>query len=191
MLRSFTFVKLILFALVFLAPAFYFLFTSYAWLFPILLTAFIFLVLKFQFYIFPVSKTIEAIYNDFFYGNKKLKDLPDTPVLVIGSTNLQTAKPFTFSKKWMQDSTYQYMANPIKFTADEFPLARAVMASSCVPFAFTPIKIDKQYFVSQADASRIHPLLVDGGVYDNQGIHKIVQGGSYNCDCSLPWFSVD
>lgn len=180
-LLSFTFFKLLIFILLFLAPAFYFLFTPYAWLFPVLFFIFIFLLLKFQFHIFPVSKRIEEIYDDFFYLQKKLSDLPEHPVLVIGSTNLQTSRPFTFSKNWMQDSTYQYMTPPVKFIAAGFPIARAVMASSCVPFAFTPVKISKDYFQNIEDAKRIHPLLVDGGVYDNQGIHKIMQHGSYEC----------
>lgn len=180
-LLSITFFKLLFFTLLFLVPAFYSLFTSYAWMFPVLLVVFIVLLLKFQFLIFPVSKRIEIIYNDFFYSQRKLGDLPEQPVLVIGSTNLQTSKPFTFSKNWMQDSSYEYMKEPVKFLSQNFPIARAVMASSCVPFAFTPVKIAREYFKNPADADRVHPLLVDGGVYDNQGIHKIMQQGSYEC----------
>ncbi len=181
-LFSFTFLKLLFFFLLFFAPAFFFLFTPMAWLFPVLLAFFIYLLLKFQFFIFPVSNRIETIYNDFFFSQKKLSDLPDHPVLVIGSTNLQTSRPFTFSKRWMQDSTYQYMKPPVKFRAANFPVARAVMASSCVPFAFTPVKIDKTFFENKEDSKKHHPLLVDGGVYDNQGIHKIMQHGQYECD---------
>jgi NTE family protein len=180
-LLSGTFLQLILFSLFFLAPAFYFLFTSTAWLFLVFLGVFIILLLRFQFYIFPVSKRIEKIYDNFFFNKKCLGNLPDKPTLVVGSTNLQTACPFTFSKTWMQDSAYQYMEPAIKFKASGFPISRAVMASSCVPFAFTPIKIDKQFFQEETDAKKVHPLLVDGGVYDNQGIHKIVQGGYYSC----------
>jgi NTE family protein len=139
-------------------------------------------LLKFQFHIFPVSKRIEKIYDQFFYNKKTLNELPDSPILVLGSTNLETARAFTFSKIWMQDSTYQYMNPPITFKAGTFTLARAVMASSCVPFAFTPVKIDKKFFTIEEDAKRIHPVLVDGGVYDNQGIHKIMQRGQYACD---------
>lgn len=181
-LLSWTFIQLLIVAAVFLVPAFYFLFTPYAWLFPILFVAFIIVIMKYQFYIFPVSKRIEQVYDQFFYNNKTLGELPETPVLVIGATNLQTARAFTFSKKWMQDSTYQYMEPRITFQAEYFPLSRAVMASSCVPFAFTPIAIDKKYFTNKNDAKRIHPVLVDGGVYDNQGIHKIMQKGQYACD---------
>jgi len=180
-LFSLIFLKLLSFALIFLIPALYFLFTPYAWLFPILLTFFILLIIKYQFDIFPVSTRIEKIYDDFFFHYRKLKDLPDKPVLVIGSTNLQTARTFTFSRTWMQDSTYQFLKEPIKFKAAEFPISKAVMASSCVPFAFSPVSIDIQFFQLNDDASRVHPMLVDGGVYDNQGIHKIMQQGYYAC----------
>jgi NTE family protein len=178
-LLSSTFLQLIFFVLIFLGPAFYFLFTPYAWLFPVLFMIFLVLLFKFQFSIFPVSRRIETIYDQFFYQKKKLGDLPDQPILVMGSTNIKTARPFTFSKNWMQDSTYQYRKKPVEFKAADFPIARAVMASSCVPFAFTPIKIAKEYFKDPADAAVVKPLLIDGGVYDNQGIHKIMQGGRY------------
>src|SRR5688572_2299385 len=56
------------------------------------------------------------------------------------------------------------------------------MASSCVPFAFTPVSINRKYFTNHDDAKRVHPVLVDGGVYDNHGIHKIIQKGKYSCD---------
>lgn len=182
-LLSGTFLQLVLFTLATLGVGIYFLFTCYAWLFLIFFALFLLLLFKFQFSIFPVSKRIETIYNDFFYNGKTLGNLPDEPTLVIGSTNISTNRPYTFSKTWMQDSTYQYRYPnpPIEFSATHFPIARAVMASTCVPFAFTPIKIDKQFFKNADDFKLIQPLLVDGGVYDNQGIHKIMQGGRYNC----------
>lgn len=172
--------RFLLFIILFLG-SFYFLFTPYAWLFPVIIILLIILLLKFQFSIFPISKRIEQIYDSFFYNKRKLGELPDKPSLVIGSTNLQTAKPFSFSKYWIQDSTYQFMDDPIKFKAADFPIARAVMASSCVPFAFTPVTIDKKFFADSSDADKVHPVLVDGGVYDNQGIHKVMQSGQYAC----------
>jgi NTE family protein len=48
----------------------------------------------------------------------------------------------------MQDSTYQYGNPKITFEAAEFPIARAVMASSCVPFAFSPVPIEKKFFTN-------------------------------------------
>jgi len=59
------------------------------------------------------------------------------------------------------------------------------MASSCVPFAFTPVKIAKEFFRNEEDAKEIHPALVDGGVYDNQGIHRIMQHDSNECSIAI------
>lgn len=174
--------KLYLFVLAFLVPAIILLFTPWAWLFPVLLTFCLILLLKYQFVIFPVSSEIERLYDKYFYEKKSLGELPEHPRLVIGATNLQTARPFVFSKTWMQDSNYQYRKPPIQFKPSGFPISRAVMASSCVPFAFNPIKIDKEYFENSDDANKVHPLLVDGGVYDNQGIHRIATQGSFACE---------
>jgi NTE family protein len=150
----------------------------------ILLTflAFLFLLYFFQFWIFPVSKAIEKSYAAFFTKHKTLGELPEQPVLVIGSTNLQTARPFVFSKNFMGDSAYTYAETPIRFLGKDFPLARAVMASSCVPAAFSPVIIDRKYFERPELFETYKPVLADGGVYDNQGIHKIMQSGSFACD---------
>ncbi|MBN1183871.1 MAG: patatin-like phospholipase family protein [Bacteroidales bacterium] len=164
-----------------LIGAFYFLFTLHAWLFPIIITVLIVLLFKFQFRLFPISKRIEDIYDKFFYKKKTLEQLNKHPELVISATNLQTARPFTFSRYKMQDSTYEYLDDPVKFEVKGFPLARSVMASSCVPFAFAPVTIGKEFFEDEQEAKLYHPILIDGGVYDNQGIHKVMQKGQYAC----------
>lgn len=180
---SFTFIRTLLFLLLFLVPAIYVLFTPYAWLSIILIAALVFLFVRFQFAIFPVSKEVEKAYDKFFYREATLSQLSNRPLLAIGSTNLQTARPFTFSRLKMEDSSYTYQDPPVRFKPDSFPVARAVMASSCVPFAFTPVPIDKEFYEQPADVLRVQPQLVDGGVYDNQGIHKLTQPGSlYACD---------
>jgi NTE family protein len=180
---SFTFIKTLLFFLLFLVPAIYMLFTPYAWLSLPIIGLMLYLFVRFQFSIFPVSKEIEKAYNKFFYNKATLSQLATKPLLAIGSTNLQSGRPFTFSRLKMEDSTYAFMENPIRFKQDDFPVARAVMASSCVPFAFTPVHIDKQFYEHPDDSNRVNPQLVDGGVYDNQGIQKLTQSGSmYACD---------
>lgn len=180
---SFTFIRTLLFLLVFLGPAIYVLFTPYAWLSILLLALMLYLFVRFQFAIFPVSKEVEKAYDKFFYKQATLSQLTNQPLLAIGSTNLQTARPFTFSRLKMEDSSYAFMDPPVRFKQDAFPVARAVMASSCVPFAFTPVHIDQDFYEQPADVIRVQPQLVDGGVYDNQGIHKITQPGSmYSCD---------
>jgi NTE family protein len=180
LLVSRTGILLILIGLILLG-SFYLLFTALPWTFAVLWIVVLLVIFKFQFIILPISKRIEEIYDRFYYKKATLGDLPARPVLVIGSTNLQTARPFSFSKSWMADSTYTYMKPPIIFKPERFPVARAVMASSCVPFAFTPVKIDRAFFADSSDAQRVHPALVDGGVYDNQGVHKIMQQGKYAC----------
>lgn len=182
-LRSWSFVRFLLVALAFVVPGIILLFSRWApWsLLPLL--GLLFVVLRYQFRILPVSREIERAYDAFFYQGQTLQQLRPTPILAIGTSNLQTGRPFTFSREWMTDSTYSYYQPPVQFNAASFPVARAVAASSCVPFAFTPITIGPQYFQEPADTNRAHPQLIDGGVYDNQGIQKLTQANSrYECN---------
>lgn len=181
-----TFFRAALFIILFTGAAVYLTFTEWSgFAFPLLILFFI-LLFKFQFRIFPVSGIIEKAYDEFFFGGKQLADLAKKPLLAIGSSNLHTGRPFTFSRVKMSDSAYSSPPDyipPILFKPGKFPVSKAVMASSCVPFAFTPVLIDKEFYVDEKDAARIHPVLVDGGVYDNQGIHKLTQPGSrYECE---------
>jgi NTE family protein len=183
-LTSYSLVSLYLFFLTFIGLGVYFLFSDHQWLFIIDMIIMCLLFLKYQFRLFPISKDIEKAYDKFFFSGARLKDLKDKPLLAIGSSNLQTGRPFTFSKLKMNDSTYTFeYAPPVAFVQDNFPLSRAVTASSCVPYAFTPVTIDKMFYKDEEDAVRISPQLVDGGVYDNQGIQKITQPKSlYECN---------
>lgn len=173
--------RMLVFVLLLLGSGGFF-FTPWPWLFVVAWVLLFFLLFKFQFAFLPISKRIEQVYDHFFYHKKTLGQLNEHPTLVIGSTNLQTARPFSFARNRMGDSWYRYLQPPVNFKSTDFPVSRAVMASSCVPFAFTPISIDKKFFENEADAEKYHPALVDGGVYDNQGIHRIMQQGRYDCD---------
>jgi len=180
-LTSWFFFRAVIFCLLFLVLS-YWLYNQWAPLGMLSFIVFIFLLVRYQFKILPVSRIIEKAYNQFFYNEATLSGLCEQPELAIGSTNLQTSRHFTFSKRKMEDSTYAYYKPPILFNGANFPVARAVMASSCVPFAFTPVSVDACYFRDQSLVSSVDPKLVDGGVYDNQGIHKITQdNSSYAC----------
>ncbi|MFI3220491.1 MAG: patatin-like phospholipase family protein [Methylococcales bacterium] len=61
----------------------------------------------------------------------------------------------------------------------EIPLGHAVAASACVPGLFPPMSITGLYEDSLADTP-ITPQLVDGGVFDNQGINGLLQK---DCTC--------
>jgi NTE family protein len=150
-------------------------------------TIFIVISLFFLYKIISFSDLVESAYKKIFFGNKYLGDLPDYPVVAINSTNLETGTQFTFSKNKMSDSSYEngiYKLKPIKFISNNFPLSVAVAASTAVPGPFNPIKIYKKYYKDKNDfRTRANPILVDGGVYDNQGIHKISSEKSqYNCN---------
>jgi NTE family protein len=182
-LRSWKFIRVVILALAFVGFALSLQFTHFAILSIPIIILFFYLLVKFQFKLFPVSEIIEKAYDEFFYSGKVLSQLCEKPELAIGSTNLQTQRPFTFSKRKMEDSLYAHQNNPILFDGKNFPISRAVIASSCVPFAFTPISIDKKFYQNPEQYEDVDPKLVDGGVYDNQGAHKLTQkNSSYKCD---------
>ena len=136
--------------------------------------------LKYSFVTLPTSKLISRLYNKVFFKKKTLSDLPDSPSLCINSTNIATQLPFYFSKTTMGEYVYHVRDKSI-FNAAHFPIANAVMASSCIPYGFTPITIDKKYLREEYDKcfnKPEAPKLIDGGVYDNQGAHKLSQNKS-------------
>lgn len=153
-------------------------------MFILLLVLLVIVAWKWQYRLMPISEIIEASYRRNFFGTATLTDLADAPLIAINATNLQTGRLFTFSRNKMGDSGYVYgSARVIRFKNENFPLARAVMASSCVPQFFSPVRITREFFIDDADYEACQPVLVDGGIYDNQGIHKLTQpGSSYECD---------
>lgn len=185
-LRSRVFIVAAIIILILLTGSIWLTFTRWSPIAFLILILLVVVLLKYQFKIFPVSTVVESAYDRYFFHEKTLSDLKDRPLLAIGSSNLHTGRPFTFSKRKMSDSSYAFHSEynpPIEFLQSKFPVARAVTASSCVPFAFTPVTISKEFFKTESDFSRIRPQLIDGGVYDNQGIQKITQAkSSYECD---------
>ncbi|HSH67974.1 MAG TPA: patatin-like phospholipase family protein [Bacteroidia bacterium] len=157
-----------------------------AWLTSVILTSIILVIFIFQFKIVSMTKLKIKAYKKIFFANKTLTDLPDSPVIAINTTNLATGTLWTFSKKKSSDSSYEYPkdgSEKVLFNCDKFPIAMAVAASTSVPIPFNPISINKKYFQKEEDSKRIKPCLIDGGLYDNQGIHKITQkNSSYVCD---------
>lgn len=172
-LRSWFFLRTILFILLVLTASVFLLYSAVPWTSPILVLAMFVLLVRFQFSFFPASRAVEKAYDNYFFYKKTLGDLVDIPTIVIGSTDTQSSRPFTFSKLYMGGSAYH-----TDFQQADFPVARAVMASSCVPFAFTPVHIDAKYYPQGMKVPALGPELVDGGVYDNQGIHKLSFEGS-------------
>ena len=138
----------------------------------------LFLLWFIWYYVLPISRLIMWQYDWLFFKDKTLDDLPKTPLVTINATDFLHVEQFTFSK----DDMYEYSYGEGAFYNSGFPISRAVMASSCVPFAFNPIRIPKQYHTEKMHDKR-QPLLLDGGLYDNQGTHVLTDKSSKNaCD---------
>lgn len=123
--------------------------------------------------ILPVSCFVERAYDLLFFHGAKLDNIPQSPVLAINSTDLSTGNQFTFSQDRMFCFPYK---NTFHFRTKDFPVARAVMASSCVPYVFSPVKITKKFLDGEG---KVKPYLVDGGLYDNQGAHRFEGSDSH------------
>jgi predicted acylesterase/phospholipase RssA len=106
------------------------------------------------------------------------------PVLVLNATTVNTGHAWQFTPTWMGESPWA-----VHDAADAVPrlqwayydqsanwrvrLARAVAASACVPGVFEPLALDAPY------ERALTVRLVDGGVYDNQGIVALM---AMNCN---------
>lgn len=132
----------------------------------------------FWYRLFPASWLIAMQYDRLFFDNKKLKDLPRAPLVTINATDYPTVSLMTFSK----EKIYNYYYGEGAFYHESFPISKAVMASSCVPFAFNPIRIPGKFKTGRMKGKE-SPLLLDGGLYDNQGTHVLTDMMSpYRCD---------
>lgn len=125
----------------------------------------------------PASNLIAWQYDRLFFHGRKLKDLKPCPVVTINATDFPTVSQFTFSHERM----YDYYYGDGAFYHEQFPVSKAVMASSCVPFAFCPIRIPMTFWTSVMKRKK-QPMLLDGGLYDNQGTHVLTDKMSpYKC----------
>lgn len=96
---------------------------------------------------------------------------PDLPHLILNATGLEFGQPFYFTPNYSgPDQAAAFNpAGGVSLAAQEVKLSFAVGASSCVPGIFPPSALNiTPYAVAGVTAKRAH--LVDGGVYDNQGV---------------------
>ncbi|MEO6039599.1 MAG: patatin-like phospholipase family protein, partial [Saprospiraceae bacterium] len=108
--------------------------------------------------------------------------LNKVPMLVLNATSLNTGHCWQFTASWMGEPpgfiNNEHDARPAyrRMYYDEAPdphkslrLATAVAASSCVPGLFAPVRLEGLY----AEGRTLQ--LVDGGVFDNQGINTLLE----------------
>jgi predicted acylesterase/phospholipase RssA len=115
------------------------------------------------------------------------------PILVLNATCLNTGHNWQFTASWMGeppagidsevDANYRlrrmyYSEAPEPHK--EIRLGHAVAASACVPGLFEPLSLANLYERTPSDSDRkVKPIvrLVDGGVYDNQGVAALLEQG--------------
>ncbi len=107
----------------------------------------------------------------------KLADLPEAPRFTLCATDLNFGVDWVFEKRRMGDYEAGYTTPPA-----DWPLARAVAASSCFPPVFDPLVVrvnSKDYIGGQAEregklsAGFTKIDLNDGGNYDNLGLEPV------------------
>lgn len=114
-----------------------------------------------------LDKLAETYERDLFHG-KKLGDLAEGPRVYLNCTNLATGNMFSFiaggqGKSEMGDYELGFVDAP------NFPIARAVAASSAFPPVFPPLRLDEKVYKHAAQCDYV--TLSDGGLYDNLGVN--------------------
>ena len=127
-------------------------------------------------------------YEEYLFGDMRLRDMPDQPSFVFSATSLQTGEIWSFGKDLMGGSKIGWTS-----TAD-LRVSQAVTASSAFPPFLSPVEIELHDHVWFHDVPervgfganpetvavqvipdetrnkfRRHVVLVDGGVRDNLG----------------------
>jgi len=125
-----------------------------------------------------------------------------TPVLVINATALNTGHLWQFTGNFVgEEETTQYerhhsampLLPKLYFDSDTLSarqrvklntltLGQAVAASCCVPGLFEPLSLDNLY--QTEDGKDIVVRLVDGGVFDNQGLVSLFKADCTDIICS-------
>jgi predicted acylesterase/phospholipase RssA len=135
---------------------------------------------------------LENFHPNIHNANRKAK----VPILEINATSLNTGHSWQFSAQRMGEPPTPHESeidrkpmrlrradsyNVVVPHQQDFPLGHAVAASACVPALFDPMAISGLYRDLELNES-IRVQLVDGGVYDNQGIAALLRN---NCTCFI------
>lgn len=99
----------------------------------------------------------------------RLVGLPTRPRFVFCSTDMEFGVNWEFRRDQLGDYQVGYAATP-----PDWPVARAVAASSAFPPVFNPLPVDLPPEAFKGGQQRMTDLrLTDGGVYDNLGIEPV------------------
>ena len=118
-----------------------------------------------------LDKLARTYDRDLFSG-KRLSALRTGPRVYFNATNLATGNLFFFVAGGGRDE--EMGEHELGTTgATDFPLSRAVAASSAFPPVFPPLRLDPDVYPPGAAVEYV--TLTDGGVYDNMGINPLLR----------------
>ena len=124
------------------------------------------------------SQQIAAAYRKYLFKSRTLNEFPDQPRFVINATNLQSGALWRFMKPYTRD----WKVGEIPKDRKVMEIAVAVGASSAFPPFLSPVRLRLQSSDYTPDSGgkgqddlqkapfTTHPILADGGVYDNLGL---------------------
>lgn len=123
-----------------------------------------------------LEKLADTYDRDIFHG-KTMSSLRDGPRIYFNATNLASGNMFFFvAGKSVADGGNSDEAlgeHEIgTASAKDFPISRAVAASSAFPPVFPPLRVDAEIY---PNAAAEYVTLTDGGVYDNLGVNPLLR----------------
>ena len=123
-----------------------------------------------------LDKLAETYDRDLFNG-KTLSTLRDGPRIYFNATNLATGNMFFFvAGKALADgqdsgeTMGEHESGAV--SASDYPISRAVAASSAFPPVFPPLRLDAELYPNSLTE---YVTLTDGGVYDNLGVNPLMR----------------
>jgi NTE family protein len=120
-----------------------------------------------------VSAHLAHLYDTYLFDGCSLQDVPDSPLFVFNTTNMQTGDSF----QWTKEAGHDYVIGNI--LRPDIALSTVVAASSAFPPMLSPSRFPPPgTFVDPAtgqpvDAPPGDLWLTDGGVYDNLGLQPV------------------
>lgn len=113
-----------------------------------------------------IPRFIENYYKRVGGLDIELGQLPTRPAFSFLATSMKTGKAVSFSRGGYHDGQHL-------LKCPDWPLARAVAASSAFPPVFPPIPIAQKDLSGSDGHDRGVEYLTDGGVYDNLGLSRL------------------
>lgn len=118
-----------------------------------------------------LDKLAKTYDRDLFAG-KTMSELTGGPRVYLNATNLATGNMFFFvagDGKPTEMGEHELGVAP----ADNFPIAKAVAASSAFPPVFPPLRLEPADYPPADSVGYV--TLTDGGIYDNMGINPLLR----------------